>query len=141
MFIFDTDHVSLWLRGNSLVRAKAVESAQEVAITIISVQEIFNGWVGRLNNLPTQANLTVEYENLWQAVDFIRSFPILKFDAEADRRYVQLLQANPSLRKKRLRQDIRIASIALSSDAVVITRNRRDFEQVPGLRIEDWTID
>jgi tRNA(fMet)-specific endonuclease VapC len=97
--------------------------------------------VGRLNNLPTQDNLIVEYENLWKAVDFIRSFPILKFDAEADRRYVQLLQANPSLRKKRLRQDIRIASIALSRDAVMITQNRRDFEQVPGLRIEDWTID
>jgi tRNA(fMet)-specific endonuclease VapC len=141
MFILDTDHISLWLRGNSLVRAKAIRSAQEVTITIISVQEIFNGWVGRLNNLPTQDNLIVEYENLWQAVDFIRSFPTLKFDAEADMRYVQLLQANPLLRKKRLRQDIRIAAIALSCDAIVITRNRRDFEQVPGLRVEDWTVD
>jgi tRNA(fMet)-specific endonuclease VapC len=141
MFIFDTDHVSLWLRGHSLVRARAIQSSQEVVITIISVQEVFNGWMGRLNNLSKQANLIAEYENLWQAVDCIQNFPILKFDTEADRHYVQLLQANPPLRKKRLRQDMRIAAIALSRGAVVITRNRRDFEQVSGLRIEDWTID
>ncbi len=35
--------------------------------------------------------------------------------------------------------DLRIASIALSHDMTVLTRNVRDFEQVPDLRIEDWT--
>jgi tRNA(fMet)-specific endonuclease VapC len=138
MFILDTDHVSLWLRGNFLVRARTVQSSLEVVITIITVQEVFNGWMGRLNNLPDLQNLTFEYENLWQTVEFIRSFRVLKFDA--DDCYVQVLQANPFLRKKRLRQDLRIAAIALSLDATVVTRNRRDFEQVPGLKIENWSV-
>jgi tRNA(fMet)-specific endonuclease VapC len=139
MFILDTDHVSLWLRGNALVRAKTAQSLPEVVITIITVQEVFNGWMGRLNNLSDLRNLTVEYENLWQTVEFIRSFRVLKFDSKADDFYVQVLTDNPPLRKKRLRQDLRIAAIALSLNATVVTRNRRDFEQVPGLTIVDWS--
>jgi tRNA(fMet)-specific endonuclease VapC len=79
MFILDTDHVSLWLRGNALVRAKTAQSLPEVVITIITVQEVFNGWMGWLNNLSDVRNLTVEYENLWQTVEFIRTIRVLQF--------------------------------------------------------------
>jgi predicted nucleic acid-binding protein len=34
---------------------------------------------------------------------------------------------------------LRIASIALARDFAVLTRNLVDFQQVPGLRVEDWT--
>jgi tRNA(fMet)-specific endonuclease VapC len=140
MFILDTDHASLWLRGNASVIAKVTQSRPNVVLTIITVQEIFNGWVGRLNNLAERADFTAEYENLWEAIEFIRGFPALKFDTDADDCYIRLLQSYPSLRKKLLRQDMRIAAIALSQNATVLTRNRRDFEQVPGLKIEDWSI-
>ena len=47
-----------------------------------------------------------------------------------------------SLRKQRLRlatMDLRIASIALVTDSTLLSRNLRDFRQVPGLVVEDWT--
>lgn len=34
--------------------------------------------------------------------------------------------------------DYLIASIALAHDLVLVTHNLREFERVPGLRIEDW---
>ena len=34
--------------------------------------------------------------------------------------------------------DLMIAAIAMASDAILITRNTREFERVIGLKIEDW---
>jgi predicted nucleic acid-binding protein len=34
--------------------------------------------------------------------------------------------------------DLKIASIALVRDATLLSANLRDFEQVPGLHVEDW---
>jgi tRNA(fMet)-specific endonuclease VapC len=34
--------------------------------------------------------------------------------------------------------DLKIAATALVNDALVLSANRRDFERVPGLRVENW---
>jgi tRNA(fMet)-specific endonuclease VapC len=140
MFILDTDHVSFWLRGNPLVQARAIQAGGDVATTVVSVQELFNGWAGRINTLVGQETLVFAYTNLWQTTEFIREFPVMNFDQVADDCYVRLLQGNPLLQKKRLRQDMRIAAIALSLGATVVTRNRKDFGLVPGLAMVDWTV-
>jgi tRNA(fMet)-specific endonuclease VapC len=35
--------------------------------------------------------------------------------------------------------DLKIASIAIANDAVLVSRNLSDFEQVPDLSVQDWT--
>ena len=139
MFILDTDHVSLWLENHPAVSSKTAEVEADLAITIITVQELFNGWVGRLND-PDQANQQVRlYAKLSKVVVLLKEIKVLDLDEDADLYFRRLLTDHPNLRKNRLQKDMRIAVIALSLNATVVTRNRRDFEQVPGLAIADWS--
>jgi tRNA(fMet)-specific endonuclease VapC len=69
---------------------------------------------------------TLQYFQTWQVLDFTQA----AFD--------QFIV----LRRQKIRigsQDLRIAAIALTLNATLVTRNQRDFGQVPGLAIEDWS--
>lgn len=137
-YILDTDHVSLILYRNPQVVAKAQQ--KPYAITIITVQELFNGWMGRINNPGQVQDLSMLYTKLWITVEYLKTVEILNFTEEAEARLKALLRQHPPLRKRRLLKDLRIAAIALSLDAVVVTRNVRDFAQVPDLQLEDWSL-
>lgn len=136
--ILDTDHVSLILQDSPQVIANAAK--HEISVTIVTVQELFNGWVGRINDPSLVHNLPALYSKLWTTVKYLQTIEVLDFTPEADTCLKKLLKDNPPLRKNRLEKDMRIAAIALSIGATVITRNKRDFGQVPGLSIEDWTL-
>jgi tRNA(fMet)-specific endonuclease VapC len=137
-FILDTDHVSLWLQGHPAISQTAASHKADVGVAIITVQELFNGWVGRIND-PTQSKDQVRlYTRLWTTVELLRTIHVLNFDAVAEEKYQQLTLENPLLRKNRIQKDVKIAAIALSINATLVTRNHRDFSQVPGLRLQNW---
>jgi len=136
-YILDTDCVSLILYNHPQLTANTDKN--QIAVTIITVQELFNGWVGRINDPSQINNLPALYAKLSMTLNFLKTLEILDFTPEADQCLKQLLKDNPPLRKNRLQKDMRIAAIALSTGARVVTRNQRDFQQVPGLTIEDWT--
>jgi tRNA(fMet)-specific endonuclease VapC len=138
LYILDTDCVSLILYNHPQLIANTAK--HQVAITIVTVQELFNGWVNRINDPSQINNLPQLYSKLWTTVKYLQTMEILDFTPEADHCLKQLLKNNPPLRKNRLQKDMRIGAIALSIGATVVTRNQKDFAQVPGLKIEDWTL-
>jgi tRNA(fMet)-specific endonuclease VapC len=65
---------------------------------------------------------------------------MLNFDGFAATQLTTLLLDQPELSKQWLQKDMRIAAIALANKAVVVTRNKRDFSLVKGLKITDGSI-
>ena len=63
---------------------------------------------------------------------FIEEVPVLSFDYKAALAYA-------SLPFKRASFDRLIAAHALSHGLVIVTRNEKDFADVPGLVVESWT--
>ncbi|BAZ86744.1 type II toxin-antitoxin system VapC family toxin [Dolichospermum compactum] len=138
LYILDTDCVSLILYNQPQLIANTAK--HQVAITIVTVQELFNGWVNRINDTSQINNLPQLYSKFWTTVKYLQTMEILDFTPEADHCLKQLLTNNPPLRKNRLQKDMRIGAIALSIGATVVTRNQKDFTQIPRLKIEDWTL-
>jgi len=67
---------------------------------------------------------------------FYASIYVLPYDVEAQLQFTHL-------RRQQVRigtQDLRIAAIALSKNATLVTRNTRDFAKVPGLHMVDWSL-
>lgn len=93
----------------------------EVAISAISLAEIVMGeGKGMPRDLPV--------------IDaFLKALPLLPFDEAAARAYAALPFRRRSF-------DRLIAAHALSIGATVVTNNEADFEDVPGLVVENWTV-
>lgn len=61
---------------------------------------------------------------------------VLPFDRKAVETFGSLLSTKLGKLK---RKDLLIASIVLGHNYVLITRNLKDFQRVPGLKVEDWS--
>jgi tRNA(fMet)-specific endonuclease VapC len=75
------------------------------------------------------------YDRLSAAVRSLSRLAILSFSEAAIRRSKALQASKLNVRK----MDLRIAAIAQEHQAVVVTRNVRDFQRVPNLVVEDWS--
>jgi tRNA(fMet)-specific endonuclease VapC len=139
-YILDTDHISLYLGLHQPTYDRVRHEFTDCDITIISVQEVFNGWVGQLGRIDDENYQIAAYKRLHAASRFFQKLPILNYEPSASQVYQQLIANSPKLAKRRLENDMRIAAIALSLGAIVVTRNRKDFGLVPGLQLEDWSI-
>jgi tRNA(fMet)-specific endonuclease VapC len=137
VYILDTDILSLFQRGHPAVCARADQHpATELATTVITVQEQLDGWHTRLARAKRRDELAGVYQRLADNVRFLARIQILSFTEPSIERYEQLKARKLNLGK----MDLRIAAIVLEEGAVLVTRNTRDFQRVPGLVFEDWTV-
>ncbi len=140
MFVLDTDHMTIYERAGSReshrLRDRLASLAnEEKATTIISYEEQMRGWLSYLAKARNLVQQVEAYRRLRRHLENYCSIQVLAFDESSAVGYQGLLRGRHRLGT----MDLKIASIVLAHDATLLSRNSRDFGQIPGLRLEDWT--
>ncbi len=135
IWVLDTDTLSLLLRGHAGVANRvAAKSSDQLALTIITIEELLSGWYTRIRRARTDEALERAYLALQQSVEFTSQVNLLPFDKPA---IIRCNQLRP-LHRRIGTNDLRIAAITLENNATLVTRNASDFSLINELRIENW---
>lgn len=128
MYLLDTNVCIDFLLGRSDPLAVRLERAfGTLAVSAISVAELRVG--SRVSADPTGDLRRVDL--------FVSALHVAPFDDRAAAAYGRMIRATGM---KRNSFDRLIGAHAIALDAILVTRNEADFADMPGLRIEDWTL-
>jgi tRNA(fMet)-specific endonuclease VapC len=138
--LLDTDHLSVlqWEEQPACDRLLARLDQlppDDVATSIVSFHEQVQGWLAYLNRSRKPEQVVAAYEKLEVIWRWFLRMNVTSYTSEAQVCFSQIKRHGR--RVKTL--DLRIASIALATESTLLSRNLRDFHQVPGLNVEDWT--
>jgi tRNA(fMet)-specific endonuclease VapC len=128
-FLLDTDHLSAHLRRPAGLAHRFVQHSGRLYTSTVALAELYVWAFGRPDPAPALQSVetmlfhevnVVEYDN-----DCGKEFGRIR--VEMRRQGLEV----PSL-------DLLIASVALVYDLTLVTHNTADFQNIPGLRLDDW---
>lgn len=140
MIILDTDHLSVLQRRDAsghrrLVAAMEHSDDPHFATSVISLEEQTRGWLAAISRAKGNVSDEVKYyTGLVGLIEFYSRWDIVAFDADAADRFA----SSKALRIRLGTMDLKIAAVTLALGGLLLSANLRDFQQVPGLRVENW---
>ena len=129
-YLLDTDTCSFIMRQSSsalLERFSRIDD-NEAAMSVITQGEMQAG----LARKPLATQLQARFAKLNIAI------PTLDLTASAASHYAYIRAHLEQIGSMIGANDLWIAAHALATDMTLVTNNIREFERVPGLRIENW---
>jgi tRNA(fMet)-specific endonuclease VapC len=138
MILIDTDHLSVLAdrrhSAHPRLHERIKDAVDGVGIPVVGVEEQLRSWLAEIRRSRSALHEVLPYRRLLQLIRFLNNWIVVEWDEAAAQRLLEL-------RRARIRigtQDLKIAAIALVHDALLLSANRRDFERVPGLQLENW---
>lgn len=138
MTAFDTDVLSDLAKNVPAVvaRAAAIPVAEQ-CVPIVAAEEVLRGQLATIRAAQAgggRRQLERAYDFLEESLTVLRDLQFLPYTAAAD----ALFKAWRAAKVRIGTQDLRIAAICFAHSAKLVTRNARDYAQVPGLTVEVW---
>ena len=138
MILLDTDHLTvLQIRAGERYQrliVRLAETTEQLGTTIVSVEEQMRGWLSAIAKEQNIDRQVRAYRQFGELFSRFQAFVIAPFDDAAAAAYKSLRPGRGHLGTK----DMKIGSIAISTNSLLLTANRSDFEQLPGLRFANW---
>jgi tRNA(fMet)-specific endonuclease VapC len=126
--VLDSDTCIGILRGRTEVLARRAAERDEVVTTWVTASELF---YGAAKSVQPEANAAL-------VVRFLNTLPVLTPDLASARLFGEVKARLASDGRVVADADLFIAAIALSHGATLVTGNRKHYERIQGLAIEDW---
>ena|SRR5687767_8011340 len=138
LYILDTDIMGFAFQKHAKVlnRIKALSDDEFVATTVITLGEDLSGWLPACRRTTDGVSRAKAYARLFEGFTFYKKFSSLPFDDAAAIVFDKL----KLLRLHVGTNDLSIAAITLSVGGILVTRNSKDFQRIPDVILEDWTI-
>jgi tRNA(fMet)-specific endonuclease VapC len=137
MILLDTDHLTVlkYSAGERSLRLQArldAASGEVIGTTVVNVEEQMRGWMAALAKERQLRRQITAYRELADLFAFVHLYHIALLTDDA----VDIFDTYGSIHISKA--DRKTAAIANANGAMLLTANRRDFEQIPGLRFENW---
>jgi tRNA(fMet)-specific endonuclease VapC len=134
VLVLDTDAISLIQRGIG-PQFKALskmldDSGDDVFVTVISLDEQLHGAFREIAGSDARVRIR-GYRRLREIAEDYAGRPMLDYDDKAESIFDRL----KGMKGRPATKDLRIASIAISHDAMLVTGNVKDFEKIPMLKL------
>ncbi len=128
-YLLDTDTLIYVFKraGNCLARL-SLRNDMDIAISTINLFELEYG-MGKSDNRSKMDSYVATLCQRYAVLDFDRAASLQAGTIRA------LLHTRGTPIGP---YDVQMAGIALSKNLTIVTRNTREFERVPGLRVENW---
>jgi tRNA(fMet)-specific endonuclease VapC len=127
-FPLDTDICSAHMRRPAKLAHRFIQYTGQLAISSVTLAELY---AGAYKHSQVKRLLNV-------IVDLLQDVQVIDFDAVCAEKFGQvrgtLLQQGISIPTA----DLMIASVALVHNLTLVTHNTADFQNIPGVRLDDW---
>lgn len=138
MILPDTDHLSVLTDPRHALRAALLDRLQasedDVAIPVPAVEEQLRAWLAQIHRVTDVGRQIAPYQRLVKLIDFLGDWIIVEWDERPAANFRRLRAARVRIGT----QDLKIAATTIAREGLLLSANLRDFEQVPGLKVEDW---
>lgn len=135
--ILDTNHfreLVLETECGLRLRKRLLDNDADAFTTVVTAQEVTQGWIAEINRRSAGQEQVSAYEQFLIALRSLEGIVLLPFDTEA----AEIFHTFPTSLRRIGTMDLKIAAIACSHGALLLSRNLRDFAQVPDLKVENW---